>query len=183
MAMGRRHFARGELQFLTTRTYRRNRLFTCQRFRAIFVDTLRQLREETRFLLVGWVLMPEHFHLLIRPDPPEATVRFMQELKKRTAQQIIAALARHQDNPRCRALLARLSLPPSVHSDSYYRVWQRRYVPFNVFTHKKHMEKLDYMHSNPVTARLVPSPDVWPWSSFRFYYLNDSSLLTMDRVA
>ena len=38
--------------------------------------------------------MPEHFHLLIRPDPPEATVRFMQELKKRTAQQIVAALAR-----------------------------------------------------------------------------------------
>jgi REP element-mobilizing transposase RayT len=36
------------------------------RFRGIFVDTLRQLREETGFLLAGWVLMPDHFHLLIR---------------------------------------------------------------------------------------------------------------------
>ena len=70
-----------------------------------------------------------------------------------------------------------------MHSDSYYRVWQRRYVPFNVFTHKKHMQKLDYMHNNPVTARLVASPDQWPWSSFRFYYLNDSSVLAMDRIA
>ena len=106
----------------------------------------------------------------------------MQELKKRSAQQIIAALTRNQDNPRCRTLLARLRLPPTVHSDSYYRLWQRRYVPFNVFTHKKHMQKLDYMHNNPVTAQLVPSPDRWIWSSFRYYYLNDSSVLTMDRV-
>jgi hypothetical protein len=44
------------------------------------------------------------------------------------------------------------------------------------------MEKLDYMHNNSVTTRPVPSPDQWPWSSFRYYYLNDSSLLSMDRV-
>ena len=178
-----RHFARGELQFITTSTYRRARLFTCQRFRSIFVEVLRQLRQETGFLLSGWVLMPDHFHLLILPEPPEATVSFMQDLKKRTAQQIIAALARNHDNPRCRALLARLCLPSTAHSDSYYRVWQRRYVPFNVFTHKKHLQKLDDMHNNPVTARLVASADQWPWSSFRFYYLNDSSVLAMDRVA
>jgi putative transposase len=62
-------------------------------------------------------------------------------------------------------------------------VWQRRYVPFNVFTEKKHMEKLDYMHSIPVKKRLVSSPHQWPWSSFRFYYLNDASVFTMDRLA
>jgi len=106
----------------------------------------------------------------------------MQELKKRSAQQIIAALTRNQANPRCSKLLARLRLPPTVHSDCYYRLWQRRYVPFSVFTNRKHQEKLDYMHNNPVTARLVSSPDQWMWSSFRFYYLNDSSVLAMDRV-
>jgi REP element-mobilizing transposase RayT len=177
-----RHFEPGQLQFITTSTYRRSRLFTCRKFCGIFVDVLRQLRGETGFLLNGWVLMLDHFHLLIRPQPAEATVGFMQELKKRSAQQIIAALKRNQDHPRCRTLLARLRLPPTVHSDSYHRLWQRRYVPFNVFTHKKQMEKLDYMHNNPVTARLVPSPHQWPWSSFRYYHLNDSSLLVMDRV-
>jgi putative transposase len=178
-----RHFEPGQLQFITTRTYRRNRLFTCQRFCWIFVETLRQLRQEIRFLLIGWVLMPEHFHLLIRPQPAEDTVRFMQEVKKRSAQQIIAALDRNQHPPRCRALLARLRLPPTVQRDSYHRVGQRRDVPFNVFTEKKHREKLDYMHSNPIKRRLVSSPDQWSWSSFRFYYLNDSSVLTMDRLA
>ena len=58
-------------------------------------------------------------------------------------------------------LLARFRLPPTVHSDCHYRLWQRRYVPFSVFTNRKHQEKLDYMHNNPVTARLVSSPDQW----------------------
>jgi len=42
-------------------------------------------------------------------------------------------------------------------------------------------EKLDYMHANPVKCGLVSSPEEWPWSSFRFCYLNDTSMLSMDR--
>jgi REP element-mobilizing transposase RayT len=129
-----RHFEPGQLQFITTSTYRRSRLFTCQRFCWTFVETLRQLRDETGFLPLGWVLMPEHFHPLIRPQPAGDTVHFMRELKKRSAEQIIAALVRNQHQPRCRTLLARLRLPSTVHGDSFHRQGQRRYVPFNVFT-------------------------------------------------
>ena len=60
-----RHFEPGQLQFVTTSTYRRSRLFTCQRFCWIFVQTLRQLRQEMGFLLIGGVFMPEGFH---RPE-------------------------------------------------------------------------------------------------------------------
>jgi hypothetical protein len=42
---------------------------------------------------------------------------------------------------------------------------------------------LNYLHNNPVKRRLVSSPDQWPWSNFRFHYLNDSAVLTMDRLA
>lgn len=178
-----RHFEPGQLQFITTSTYRRTKLFESEPLRWLFVNVLRQLRQETGFLLVGWVLMPEHLHLLIRPEPAEATSRFMQELKKRSAQGIIAALAENGGDAWCRSTLTRLRLPPTVHSDSRYRVWQRRFVPFNVFTEKKRLEKLDYMHGNPVKRGLVKSPDQWPWSSFRFYHLNDSSVLSMDRLA
>ena len=80
-------------------------------------------------------------------------------------------------------MLSKLQLPLSVNSDAHHRVWQRRYLPFNVFAQRKHMEKLDYMHNNPVNKGLVSSPDQWPWSIFRFYYLNDSTVLSMDRLA
>jgi putative transposase len=64
----------------------------------------------------------------------------------------------------------------------FYRLWQRRSYPFNVFSEHKYQEKLDYMHNNPVTRGLVSSPGDWPWSSWRFYYLQDASILRMDRL-
>ncbi len=134
------------------------------------------------FQLIGWVLMPEHFHLLIRAEPVASTSRIMQELKKRTAQRILAALEGNPQRPWCRKMLKMVRLPASVHSDSQFRVWQRRYYTLGVFTEKKRLEKLSYMHANPVKRGLVTSPDRWPWSSFRFYHLGDSSLVSMDCI-
>ena len=55
---------------------------------------LRQLRQEAGFLLIGWVLIPERFHLLIKPEPAESTSGIMRELKKRSAQEIISIVVR-----------------------------------------------------------------------------------------
>ena len=66
MPTSKRHFAPAELQFLTSSTYRRAKLFESDRFRRSFVEVLGQLRTEMGFLLIGWVLMPDHFHLLIK---------------------------------------------------------------------------------------------------------------------
>ncbi len=60
---------------------------------------------------------------------------------------------------------ARFRLPPSVPEESHYRVWQRRFYPFNVDSEKKRLEKLDDMHNYPVQRGLVSSPHPWPWSS------------------
>jgi len=90
MPVSRRHFAPGQLQFITSSTYRRTKLFDSHRFRCDFVEVLGQFRRKTGFLLIGWVLMPEHFHLRIKPEPAESTSRLMQELKKRTAQGIVS---------------------------------------------------------------------------------------------
>lgn len=47
--------------------------------------------------------------------------------------------------------------------------WQRRYYDFNVRSEEKRVEKLRYMHRNPVKRGLVARPQDWPWSSFRHY--------------
>ncbi len=103
----RRHFLPGQLQFITASTYCRAKLFESERFRQDFVEVLQQLRQEMGFRLIGWVLMPEHFHLLIKPEPAESTSRFMQELKKRTAQRIVSALCENRQHPWCRKTLTR----------------------------------------------------------------------------
>ncbi|MGH9440276.1 MAG: REP-associated tyrosine transposase [Terriglobia bacterium] len=182
MPLYHRFYCPGELQFLTASTYRRTPLFRSERFRRYFVQRLEEVREATHFLLAGWVLMPEHFHLLIRPGPAETTPAIMKALKEASATRILKTLRGNAEHPWCRGTLARLRLPPTVHDESHYRLWQRRFYPFNVFSEKKFQEKLDYMHNNPVVRGLVSSPGDWPWSSWRFYYLGDSSMLRMDRL-
>jgi putative transposase len=51
----------------------------------------------------------------------------------------------------------------------HLRLWQRRYYDFNVHSEFKTVEKLRYMHRNPVVRGLVEKQEVWPWSSFRHY--------------
>ncbi len=51
--------------------------------------------------------------------------------------------------------------------------WQARFYDFNVWTTKKRVEKLRYMHRNPVQRGLVDSPEQWRWSSYRFYALGE----------
>jgi len=47
--------------------------------------------------------------------------------------------------------------------------WQRRYYDFNLYSARKQVEKLRYMHRNSVTRGLVQKPEDWPWSSFVHY--------------
>jgi hypothetical protein len=61
--------------------------------------------------------------------------------------------------------------------------WQQRFYDFNVFTMSKRIEKLDYMHHNPVKRGLVDEPEQWPWSSFRSYAYGEIGRVTLNHWA
>jgi putative transposase len=166
-------FEAGHLQFITTSTYRRVRVFSHPDYCALFVNAVREARAKFRFLLIGWVLL--------QPWPAESTSDLVKDIKQRSANFILKALQATCDVGSSPSLLRSFHLPPRVHNQAHYRVWQRRFVPFNVYTEKKCREELEYMHNNPVKRRLVTAPGDWPWSSWRFYYSGDVSLLEMDR--
>jgi REP element-mobilizing transposase RayT len=54
--------------------------------------------------------------------------------------------------------------------------WQARFYDFNVYRYGKKMEKLNYMHANPITRGLVKHPKEWPWSSWGFYHQKDAQI-------
>ena len=62
------------------------------------------------------------------------------------------------------------------------RFWQRRFFDFNVWSLKKRVEKLEYMHMNPVKRGLLTHPKDWPWSSFSFYSKMKLGLIRIDPV-
>ena len=51
--------------------------------------------------------------------------------------------------------------------------WQTRFYDFNVWSKRKRIEKLNYIHLNPVRRRLVDRPELWAWSSYRAYALGE----------
>jgi hypothetical protein len=53
---------------------------------------------------------------------------------------------------------------------------------FDVYSEAERREELNYTYNNPVKRGLESSPGDWPWSSWRFYFLHDASVLRMDRL-
>jgi putative transposase len=86
----------------------------------------------------------------------------MQALKLGFARRLLAQ-ARRQTNPAQAVLFDRTP----------QHIWQKRFYDFNVWSERKRIEKLRYMHRNPVQRGLVASPELWPWSSFRAYFLGE----------
>jgi hypothetical protein len=62
-------------------------------------------------------------------------------------------------------------------------VWQPRFYDFNVWSQAKFVEKLQYMHMNPLKRKLVAHPRDWPWSSFSFYAKKESGLVRIDPLS
>ena len=59
-------------------------------------------------------------------------------------------------------------------------IWQARFYDFNVWSDKKRVEKLRYMHRNPVRRGLVREPEEWRWSSFRHYAFGERGAVLVN---
>jgi len=158
----KRYYGAHDLNFITGSCYRRRPLLGASRRRNLFLKLLEEVRKRHRFVVLGYVVMPEHFHLLITEPQDTTPSVVMQVLKQRFAHQVLSRSRRAQ-----RA--GQGSLWPQAAGE----IWQRRFYDFNIWTERKRIEKLRYMHRNPVKRGLVAQPEQWAWSSFRSYALGD----------
>jgi putative transposase len=134
---------------------------------------MEQIRQRHQFVVVGYVVMPEHVHLLFT------------EPERGNPSLVLAALKQAFAHP----LLRELRAKSGAQTDSLWstplavgNVWQRRFYDFVVFTEKKRVEKLRYMHRNPVQRDLVLKPEEWLWSSFRHYAYGDRGPVLVDET-
>ena len=143
------------------------------RARNVFVQILSEVRDRFGFALVGFVVMPEHIHLLISEPSRGTPSTVIQVIKQRVSRRL-----RRKRKPNTRQMSLNFQ-----HSDAALpRFWQRRFYDFNVWSLKKRVEKLHYMHMNPLKRELVNHPKDWPWSSFSFYSKPGSGLIRVDPV-
>jgi len=162
----KRYYGTGHLHFITCSCYDRKPLLDTARRRDLFLNILEQVRQRYRFVVLGYVVMPEHFHLLMSEPQEGDPSKAMQIVKQVYAQRIL------QRMPRGEGTLA----PPG----GPRHVWQPRFYDFNVWTEHKRVEKLRYMHRNPVVRGLVEKPEDWPWSSFRDYLYGEERMVQLN---
>lgn len=167
----KRYYGQKHLHFLTWSCYRRKPLLGSVRVRNRFIKILDEVRQRYRFRLVGYVVMPDHVHLLIS-EPERGTPSTVVQVLKQRVSRLMRERKRKPSG-------AQLKL---WREDEAPRFWQRRFYDFNVWSEKKKAEKLHYMHNNPVKRGLVTHPKQWPWSSFGFYFGKGDCLLKIDRV-
>lgn len=81
----KRHYGQGDLHFITFCCYHRRRYLETARARNLFLRILREVRSKFQFRLIGYVLMPEHVHLLINEPQKGNVSRVLQVLKQRVS--------------------------------------------------------------------------------------------------
>ena len=121
----------------------------------LLLDVLNTVRRATGFLLLGYVAMPDHAHLLFAARTASMS-HIMHQWKFK------AGYAIQQRRHRSGAF------------------WQPRYFDFICRRSRDVTNKLLYIHQNPVTRNLVANPEDWRWSSAAFYLKKGVSRLEPD---
>lgn len=143
-----------QIHFLTFSCYHRQPTFTNASACGTFVDALERVRQNYNLCVYGYVVMPEHVHLLVNEPERSTLAQAIKSLKQGVARRL--------------ALRA---------EDSF---WQARYYDFNVWSERKFVEKLRYIHRNPVKRELVARPEDWWWSSFRHYAVGETGVVEIE---
>jgi len=148
-----------QTHFVTFSCYRRQARLRSPVRCDLFVEKLEQTRRRFSLRVYGYVVMPEHVHLLLSEPDRELLATALQSLK----------LAVSKGAPR-----------PGAVSGEPARLWQSRYYDRNVRDHAEFVEKLRYIHRNPVQRGLVNRPEDWPWSSFRHYATGEVGVVEIE---
>ena len=152
----KRYQASGQTHCITFSCYRRRQLLTDSSAFRVFLEVLEATRVRFKLRIYAYVVMPEHVHRLLS-EPDVATL----------------AHAIH---------FLKLSSSKRIHrlNGAEGSFWQKRYYDFNVHSERKRIEKLKYIHRNPVRRGLCAKPEDWPWSSFRHYATGEEGVVEIE---
>jgi len=127
--------------FVTGVTWQRRPLFRAEPMARLFVDTLYRYRSQGRFLLHEFVLMPDHFHLLLTPAHEISLEKTLQLIKGGFSFRVKRELGSNAE------------------------IWQAGFTEHRVQDSEDFQRHVDYIRGNPVRARLAETAAAYPYSS------------------
>lgn len=175
--MGRR--GRNQLRletrfFVTTTIVDHALVFANEDYCKILIRNIRHYQQRYRFTILGYVLMPSHFHRVVEVDPAFGTISdIMRDIKKHCAWDLLEALRSDRRND----LIRIFEDAASECDDQRLKVWMDRFDAEVIRNEDMLRTKLEYIRNNPVKAGLVAKAEEYRFSSARNYISNDHSIL------
>ena len=148
-------------QFYTATILNWKKLLRPEKYKMIIIESLQYLAQEKRVILYGYVIMDNHIHLIWKPTELYPLKHTQLSFMKFTAQIIKRDLQVNHPNI-LKEFLVRLN-------DRTYQFWQRNSLAVNLYNNKTIIEKLNYIHNNPIKAELCKESIDYKFSSAKFY--------------
>jgi putative transposase len=143
----RRYYIPDTPVFITAVCYKRQPILAPAVEKERLLTAMRDVREHLPFVMLGYTILNDHFHWLIKPKENQNFSHIMQSVKLRYTHRY---KQKHG-----------ISAPVTL--------WQRRFWDHTVRDEDDHKRHLDYIHYNSVKHEYVDSPDNYPWSSYHEY--------------
>ena len=148
-------------QFFTATILEWKHLLEDDKYKDIIINSLKFLVTEKRIILNAFVIMSNHMHLIWQPTfeftPSDIQASFM----KQTAKQLKLTLTKND-------AIALQDFKVNKY-DRNYQIWKREPLSIELFTPDVFIQKLGYIHNNPVRAGLCSYPEEYHYSSAKFY--------------
>ena len=142
-----RYYVPNAIVFITQVVDRRAPVFREPQHVELLRGVLGQVKELHPFAMLGYVFLPDHLHLLIRPTGESNFSDIMHSLKPHFTKQYKALLG----------------------ISGGMKFWQKRFWDHVIRDEHDFERHLDYIHYNPVRHRLVERPEEWPHSSYHYW--------------
>ena len=164
-------------QFFTATILEWRHLLKEDVYKDIIIDSLLFLKNENSIKVYGFVIMPNHIHLIWQIQDGFKQDIIQMRFLKFTAQQMKFKLL-DADNPKLQQFMVNAK-------DRQYQFWERNSLSIDLWTPAVFMQKLDYIHNNPLQGKwqLAQYPEEYKYSSAKFYQtgIDDFGLLTHHR--
>ncbi len=148
-------------QYFTATILDWQHLLKPEKYKDIIIQSLQFLVKEKRIELNAFAIMSNHIHLIWQIQAGHLKENVQRDFLKYTSQTIIRDLElNHAEVLKIFTVNAK---------DRKYQVWQRNPLSIDLWTKEVYIQKMDYIHYNPVTAKICSYPEQYKYSSAKFY--------------
>ncbi len=156
-------------------------VFTRETYFKVLADSVSYCRKNKGMALFAYCFMPSHVHFIFRADNENPT-SLLRDFKKFTANKMLKAIIEHPQESRKEWLLELFAKAGKSNCDiTKYQFWQHHNKPIELWSAPVIIQKLEYIHNNPVQAGFVEQPTDWKYSSAK-NYAKDNPAFEIDYI-